>query len=128
VPPAIGARDDTQLGLDVFNDDEPLYRNGEWLRAQYVDAELTVLQIADICKCDQSTVSTWLNKHGIDTRAAGDTIADERLRDGEWLRQQYVGDDQTAAEIAVECGCATTTVRRWLSNHEITKREVNADE
>jgi len=45
VPPAIGARDDTQLGLDVFNDDEPLYRNGEWLRAQYVDAELTVLQM-----------------------------------------------------------------------------------
>lgn len=47
------------------------YRDEEWLREMYVERHLSVYDIADACDVTISTISRWLNKHGIETRDRG---------------------------------------------------------
>jgi hypothetical protein len=44
------------------------YRDPEWLREQYHKHGKTTREIADVCGCDNATISRWLDKHDIDTR------------------------------------------------------------
>ena len=77
-----------------------------------------------------STVSHYMKKHGIKTRA--NVVSDERLEDEEWLRAHYLGEDDadeggegeemTMQEIADEIGCSDGTVMRRLHKFEIPVR------
>jgi DNA-binding CsgD family transcriptional regulator len=44
------------------------------------------------------------------------------LNDGRWLRQQYLGQGRTTAEIAADLGVAGRTVRLALADHDIPIR------
>jgi uncharacterized protein YjcR len=94
----------------------------EWLREQYVEKERPQANIAEECASSLSTVSKWLNRHGIKTRGRKQT-PDERLADEEWLREQYVEKEWPQADIAEECGCSSSTVRNWLNRHGIETRD-----
>jgi len=78
--------------------------------------------IADACGCSISPVQYWLNKHDIETRKRGPTAIDKRLRDAEWLREQYAEQKHTTYDIADMCGCSSKTVRNWLAKHDIEIR------
>lgn len=62
------------------------YRDADWLRRKYVDERLSSSEIADICECHKSTILSWLDRHGIDTRSASEATrveweGDEERRD-----------------------------------------------
>jgi len=97
--------------------------NEDWLRAQYIKKGMSTIGIAEKLGCSHNAVWTWLNRHGIDTRNGGPQ-SDERLKDSQWMHQQYVEEGQTTYEIASECGCAATTVSQWLRRHGIEAREL----
>jgi|APHM01.1.fsa_nt_gi hypothetical protein len=52
----------------------------DWLREQYVERDLTIFDIADECDCNQSTVSRWLDIHGVDTGQTS-LVAEARAAD-----------------------------------------------
>jgi len=101
---------------------EPKYRDGEWLRQQYVEKGRPTREIAQECGCGRATVGRWLKRHDIETRPSGGERADERLRDEKWLREQYIEKQRTIAEIGQECGCADSTAEKWLKKHDIETR------
>jgi Lsr2 len=47
---------------------------------------------------------------------------DPRLANRAWLRQRYLGDQASLAEIAAEVGCALSTVRRALAAAGVVRR------
>jgi len=102
---------------------EPKYRDEEWLREQYVEKEKTTRDIASECCCVSSTVSRWLEEHGIEGRGRHPPPPDERLKDGEWLREQYTDLGRSTEEIGALCGCHAATIARWLHRHGIDLKE-----
>ena len=101
---------------------EPKYRADEWLREQYVEKGLSQREVADLCGCAKSTVAKWLKKHDIEARPSKPKLADEKLRDEEWLRGQYVDKRRTTREIAQECAGSRKAVERALKKHDIETR------
>lgn len=49
--------------------EERRYRDGEWLREQYVEYERTAGEIAEMCDVGSTTIYRWLDRHGIETRS-----------------------------------------------------------
>ena len=46
------------------------YRDKEWLQCAYHDCGLSLSLIAVVLGCQQSTVSKWMKRDGIETRSA----------------------------------------------------------
>lgn len=106
--------------------DTKTYRDEQWLVDQYVSQRKGVVEIAKECGCSQSTVSYWLDKHGIDTRDVGGYEKDAKHRDESYLRKKYLEEGLTTYEIAEECGCVDATVLKWLKKHGIETRKATA--
>jgi len=52
-------------------DKEPLYRQREWLEAEYVEKKRTMQSIADEFGLTPMAIFKWLKKHGLATRPPG---------------------------------------------------------
>ncbi|WP_336326913.1 hypothetical protein [Halovenus sp. HT40] len=91
------------------------YRDADFLREQYVHNQKSAPEIADLCNVSSSTISRWLDRHGIER--------DRRYQDREWLLRQYVFRQRDQHEIAADCGVAESTICYWLSRHDITDGE-----
>jgi hypothetical protein len=63
----------------------------DWLREQYVERDLTSYEIAELCDCTPSTVSRWLQKHGVDTGQTS-LVAEARAADVDPF-ERVGGDD-----------------------------------
>ena len=98
-------------------------KDEDWLREQYVERERPATDIADACGCGATTVRRWMDKHKIETRGPGPAVPDGRLKDENWLREQYIKRGRKTADIADVCECDTSTVRRWLHKHDFRIRE-----
>jgi len=107
------------------------YHDREWLREQYWERECTQQEIADKCGVGLSTISRWMNKHGVPTRKTNDTDMFRsdtfNYRDKEWLREQYRGEGKTAGEIGDMCGVVRSTIARWMREHGIERRPMATD-
>lgn len=90
-----------------------------WLREQYVEEERSLGDIAEECGCHRNTVHRWIKRHGIDLRGLERRLADQRLTDREWMREQHVEQRMSCLEIAEKCGCSEDTARKWLKRHNI---------
>lgn len=101
------------------------YQDREWLYEKYVEEELTGNEIAEIADCSRTTVYDWLDRHDIDReRGAGYRVSEpEKYRDKEWLKEKYHGDKLSTAEIGEICDCHKQTIKLWLENHGIEKRD-----
>ena len=53
------------------DEDEPIYRNAEWLYDMYVVREMSSQAVADAAGCTQPTILDWLKRHDIPTRPHG---------------------------------------------------------
>jgi len=99
--------------------------DAEYLEAAYHGDELveggaTQAEIGEEHGVTSSTVSHYMKKHDITTRA--NSVSDERLEDAEWLEEQYVDEEKTMQEIADEVGCSDGTVMRRLHKFDIEVR------
>jgi transposase len=88
----------------------------EWVEKQYVENEKTCEEISKMCDCTPTAVYKWLEKHEIPTKRP---VSDGRLRDFEWLNQQYSNEGKTGTEISEKCGCSGAAVYAWLEKHGI---------
>jgi|APHM01.1.fsa_nt_gi hypothetical protein len=98
------------------------YNNEDWLRQKYVNEELTMQEIADICDCANPTIYRKLKQSDIDTQEEGKRKKDGKHNDEDWLRQEYVEKERSAPAIAHECGVNRTTIYRRLRNFGIKVR------
>ena len=92
----------------------------EFLREKYHDEDMTQGEIGELVGVTASTVSHYMKKHDVETDSRG--ALDERLDDPEFLREKYIEEEQTMAEIAEEVGCSDGTVMRRLHEHDIEVR------
>lgn len=91
------------------------YRDAEFLRKEYVEQRRSAATIADNCDVSASTISRWLERHGIDR--------DPAYQNESWLREQYCERGRKIADIAADCGVGKSTISYWLGRHDITERE-----
>jgi len=107
---------------DATSGDERRYRDEEWLQEQYVEKDLSTVDIGRKCGVAANTVATWLDKFNIEIQNPGNPISDRRLNNEEWLRKQYCEQRCSMSEIAEKCDCSRNTVRRRLNKHGVEIR------
>jgi 5-methylcytosine-specific restriction endonuclease McrA len=113
---------------EPIQEHKPRYKREEWLREQYVERGKSTYEIADMADCGADTVLRHLNKHGIETRTRkGSPPASDKVKNKNWLREQYVERRKSTVEIADMADCSKTTVRRSLSENGIETRPSPAD-
>jgi len=100
--------------------DDPEYLREEYFEGGPDGEGRTQADIGEEHGVTSSTVSHYMKKHGIETRA--NVVTDERLDDEDWLREQYEDEELTMQEIADIVGCSDGTVMRRL--HQIEGLEV----
>jgi transposase len=100
---------------------EHRHRDRDWLHEQYVTLEKSTYEIGAEFDISPSTIQKWLRKHDIESRSRN-TIADERLRDESWLREQHFEQEMSHSDIAAECGVDRSVVTRWFNRHGINHR------
>jgi DNA-directed RNA polymerase specialized sigma24 family protein len=120
-------------GIETFGHSEMMTRGDidplkseEWLREQYWEEGRSVADIADELGISSTPVRTWMRKHGIDTRDNYQQVQGETLRkleDAEWLREQYCDEGLTLDKIAEDLNVSSRTVRRWMEDHSIERRD-----
>lgn len=90
------------------------YKDEDWLREQFVDKELTHVEISKKCSCSGVTVGNWINKFGIERE-------EPKYKDKEWLEEQFVERDRTSVDIADELGYSKAAVLNYV--HEFGLEE-----
>jgi transposase len=99
------------------------YHDAEWLRDKYHGDGLTLYEIADECDVTATTISSWMDKHEIETRDQSDAQQPEgKHTDREWLAEQYHGKGRALADIGDECDVSAATVMKWMEKHNIPRR------
>lgn len=98
------------------------YHNPETLKELYHGEGLSLSEIADRFDTTAPTISRWMDKHGIEKRSQGPAVADERVKDAEWLERQYSVKQKSVNDISDETGCSNKTVLKWLDKHNIGTR------
>jgi len=98
-----------------------VYQKEEWLREQYIEKDLDRSEVADLADCSRGTIGNWLREFDI---KKGARVADVRLKDESWLRDQYCDQQKTKDEISDVCDCHEDTVGRWLDRHGIEKKGI----
>jgi DNA-directed RNA polymerase specialized sigma24 family protein len=112
-------------GLERLAADERL-KDADWLRKKFVEQRMPTGEIAEMCGCNRSTVQRWARKHGLERRTLH-IGQDKRLSDADWMRTQYVEQQQSMPKIASECGCSVGAVHGWLVHHNIERRQWRAE-
>jgi DNA-binding CsgD family transcriptional regulator len=109
---------------EPIQEQKPRYKREEWLREQYVEQGKSTYEIADMADCGADTVLRHLNKHGIETRTRkGGPPASDKVKNKNWICEQYVEQRKTTYEIADMADCSKSTVRRSLIKHGIARRK-----
>lgn len=89
------------------------WADADTLRKLYVDERLSQSEIAERLGCGDSTISNWLDEHGI-------TLP---WKDGDVMRELYHGQQLSFAQIADELDCSESTVETWIERHGIETRD-----
>lgn len=92
----------------------PLLDNERWLRQKYETEGLTAAEIGDQLGCADSSVSRWLNEHGIDT--SQNFLTDEQKEE---VARLYTEEYLSMQKIADEFGCSVNPVFDALHEMDI---------
>lgn len=109
-------------GETLSDGDFEKLKDEAWLTERYHDDGAAIYELAADCNVSPATICRWLDRHGIDRRLPGShhTGGDlEKLRNGDWLHQQYAEKDHTMADIADECSVSLSAVHTWIHHHDI---------
>lgn len=102
--------------------DKP-WRDAETLYELYVEKQLPQREIADKLGCTQKTVMRNLKENDITARSEGRQVKYPKLKNKDWLYEQYYEEDRTCKEIADELGTYSGRVSQWLEKHDISPTE-----
>ena len=99
------------------------YHDEEWLRREYVDKRRSTPDIGKECGVTATTISDWLKRHGIKTRSQSEAQRSQgKHTNKEWLRDQYIENERSMADIGGECGVTAATVLKYLRKYNIPTR------
>lgn len=92
-----------------------------WMRTQYIEREKSASEIADATEMGYGAVRDWLRRHSIEIRPQVEGN-NEKLRNEEWLREQYVDEKRPMTDIADKLGLSNKTIPYWLDKYDIETR------
>ena len=99
------------------------HHDESWLREKYHGEELTLREIGDLCGVTGTTISDWMDRHGIERRDRRQAQrANGRHTEREWLAEQYHGKGRSLKDIANECDVNPVTIMNWMERHDIPRR------
>lgn len=119
--PYCGESFDSKHGVRIhegYNHDLP-YKDEETMRRLYVEEQLSFSDIAEKFDVGKTTIEEWLKKHGIERRDSGGKPDDAAWKDPDTLRELYIEEDLTRAEIAERLDCSMGDVRYHMEKHNI---------
>jgi thymidylate synthase (FAD) len=102
------------------------YKDRDWLREQYMDHNLSLVEVAGVAGVSTETIKRWLRRYeirkpsGVRTRW---TFANEGklYADRGWLEEQYVFKGLDHKSIAKLAGVSKHTIRSWVRKHGLQK-------
>jgi AraC-like DNA-binding protein len=100
----------------------PQLADPSWLRRRYLTDGASLGDIAAELGCDRTTVRDALTAAGIPLKGRIYQRRYPRLGDHDWLRQRYLDEGASLADLAAEIGCSITAVRQALAAARITPR------
>jgi hypothetical protein len=105
--------------VSIYSPIEQL-KNKEWLKQKYVDENMTAAQIGTLLKCTKYPVLRALRKHGLGARKH--TSRYPQLNNKEWLREQYVTQEKSVKQIALDIDATVGNVHSALTHMGIKTR------
>lgn len=94
------------------------YDDPDRLRELYHEQNMDQAEMADFFGCSKTTVSVYMQKHGVETTPNGQNPK----RDEAWLRARYYDDLLTVEQVAERAGVTAETVSRWMDEFDIERR------
>lgn len=96
------------------------YQDQSWLREKYWEEGMSLSEMAELCDVTPPTIRNWMEEYDIERRSsrkpqAGDP--EPKHRDEEWLREKYVEEGKSQAEIADLCDVSQPTIGKWLREY-----------
>ncbi len=113
--------------IDI-REEEPLYKNKEWLYDQYINKEKSQTEIAKEIECSQSTIRNRLIKYDIQRRNRQEIneirydCKNKPYSNKDWLYDQYWNKGKSATKIGILCKVSDTTIGHWLRKLGIPSR------
>lgn len=113
-----------------FKRDKP-YHNKMWLYSKYWDEELSIKEIAKLCKCSYRKIQYWIYKFNIETRDFNETYLLESKKkkrlycNKDWLYQKYYEEELSRQQIANLCGCTYIAIQYWMNKFDIKPRDIS---
>lgn len=104
------------------------YRDEDWFKQKYVEEDLTLAEMTELCSVTESTLSNWAQRHGVNHRRreydlSDVTIPSERpWADADLMQTLYHEKEMSTTAIAAELDCSTGGVNNWLKKHQIETR------
>lgn len=83
---------------------------------------LTLNEIATELKASQATISKWMNRFDLDTSYLYEK---QPWHDEQTLRELYINQELSIADVADELNCSSSAVTEWLDRHDIPTRPRN---
>lgn len=105
-----------------------MYRNPDWFREKYVEEDLTLAEMEELCSVSESTLSKWAQKHGLNQRKREYDLSDVDIpenkpwTDEELMRTLYTEKGMSTTAISIELDCSSGAVASWLDEHGIETR------
>lgn len=101
-----------------------LLNDKDWLYTQYITNQMTTYAIAEEISSSNATVAKYLKQHNIAIRTSRvkDQTALVYLLDPEWMRNKYITEKNTIADIATILNCSCTSIRTHLKLHGVALR------
>ncbi len=99
----------------------------DWLYNEYIIDNKTTTEISNTIGCSDTFVVKYLNKYNINIRNGGEhNIINldlfNKLNDKEWLYNEYVLNNKTTYEIAIELKCSAVSISNYLKIHNIPSK------
>jgi transposase len=107
---------------------EKKYRDKDWLLTEYKHKCRGATDIAEECNVATSTIYTWLEKNGIETRSIKQANKERfgttksKHNDVEWLAKKYLDEGMTASAISDICGVHKSTIIDSIERSNIPKK------
>jgi len=127
----------SQIGDIAFN----YLLDRDWLYNQYIFLNKSTRQIALEINCGKKAILTALRRHNIEVGRIGvnkDKLkisinnfkrnapiqAHDKINNKEWMYKNYMIDNKSMKEIAIELKMSCRSVRQWLIKHKIFKSDI----
>lgn len=97
----------------------------DWLEKQYWGRERSYQKIADNMGTTHSTIRHWMEKLDVPRRTLSEANADgdiAKLRNRDWLYEQYHEKGLSARQIGKQLECYNDTVLNWTDRHGIERK------